>query len=193
MTIATTTEYGVDEDSEYSSRVTRSIIDNFMKRPSLEDRAIRTIATMANNDLMMLRGENETPPTFDAAFAFINQGQARFLISGGSAAYHFVDGKLIHRSAPGEAELIGSGTRYNPRMEAPFEIGQGKIVFLTASRCLAAAVSDEALEESLVGVENPESWMERLKALVGEEKQFCTIAAFLPSQRPPLLKAMMRR
>ena len=47
MTIATTTEYGVDEDSEYSSRVTRSVIDNYMKRPSLADRAIGTIATMA--------------------------------------------------------------------------------------------------------------------------------------------------
>ena len=193
MIIATTTEHGVDEDSEYSSRVTRSIIDNFMRRPSLEDRAIQTIATMANNDLMMMWSENETPMMFDAAFAFIDQGRARFLISGGSAAYHFEDGKLRHRSDAGEASLIGSGVRYSPRMEEAFEIGHGKTVILTASRRLAATVSDEALEESLVGAEDPEAWMERLKALVGAESQFCAIAAFLPTEKPSILKAMLRR
>jgi len=193
MTIATTTEYGVDEDSEYSSRVTRSIIDNYMKRPSLVDQAISTIATMANNDLMMMKGGNEATQMFDAAFAFIDQGRVRFLISGGSAAYHFEDGRLLHRSDPGEASLIGSGVRYTPRLEPPFEMGKGKTVILTASRCLATTVSDEALEESLKGAETPEDWMERLKALVGKDKQFCAIAAFLPTEKPSMLKAMLRR
>ncbi|MBQ6324644.1 MAG: hypothetical protein IJI26_01085 [Clostridia bacterium] len=193
MTIATTTEYGVDEDSEYSSRVTRSVIDNYMKRPSLADRAIGTIATMANNDLMMMQGGTEAAQMFDAAFAFIDQGRVRFFISGGSAAYHFEDGKLLHRSDPSEASLIGSGVRYTPRLEPAFEMGKGKTVILTASRCLAATVSDEALEESLKGAETPEDWMERLKALVGQDKQFCAIAAFLPTEKPSMLKAMLRR
>lgn len=193
MTIATTTEYGTDEDTEYSSRVTRSIIDNYMKRPSLEDRAISTIATMANNDLRMLGDGNDAPQTFDAAFAFIDRGRARFLISGGSAAYHFEDGKLIHRSEASEASLIGSGPRYIPRLEEPFEIGQGKTAILTASRCFAATLSNEAIEESLKGVESPGDWMERLKALVGPDRQFCAIAAFLPPTKPSMFKAMMRR
>ena len=47
MIIATTTERGTDEDTENGSRVTRSIIDNFMRRPSLEDRAVTTIYTFA--------------------------------------------------------------------------------------------------------------------------------------------------
>ena len=49
MIIATTTEYDTDEDTEVASRVTRSIFDNYMRRPSVEDRAIHTIAVMANN------------------------------------------------------------------------------------------------------------------------------------------------
>lgn len=193
MTIATTTEYGVDEDSEYASRVTRSIIDCFMKRPSLEDHAIRTIACMANNDLLMLRAGEENPLTFDAAFAFIDQGRMRFLISGCAAAYHFEEGRLVHRSDPGEASAIGTGVRYQPRLEAPFEIGRGKNVILTASRCLAGTVPDAALEESLRGTEDPEAWMERLKALVGPGRQFCAVAAFLPTERPSMLKTMLRR
>jgi len=39
-----------DEDTEIGSRVTRSIIDNFLRRPSLEDYALTAIATMASND-----------------------------------------------------------------------------------------------------------------------------------------------
>ena len=35
--------------------------------------------------------------------------------------------------------------------------------------------------------------MERLKALVGPGRQFCAVAAFLPTERPSMLKTMLRR
>lgn len=193
MTIATTTEYGTDEDTEIGSRVTRSIIDNYMRRPSLKDMAITTIASMASNDLSMMRaGEDRSAPV-DAAFVFIDRNHARFLISGRSAAYHFEDGKLLHRSDPKEASVMGQSPRYQPRLEEGFELKPVKNAFLAASPALAAAISDEALEASLEGMESPEVWMEKLKALVGPDKQFCAIAAFLPLSRPSLLSMVFGR
>ncbi|MCR5138418.1 MAG: hypothetical protein K6C12_15225 [Oscillospiraceae bacterium] len=192
MIIATTTEYGTDEDSEIASRVTRSVFDNFMRRPSLEDRAIRTIAIIANNDLAIMNAKEEEPVSCDAAFVFVDRGKARFLISGSSVCCHFEDGKLVHRSLREEAEAIGSGMRFEPRLEPAFEIQTGKNAFLAGSRSLAENLTDQDLEETLQESETPEEWMRRLRQRMGEEKQFCAITAFLPPEKP-LLKLFSRR
>lgn len=193
MIIATTTEQGTEEDTETTSRVTRSMFDNFMRRPSIEDQAIRTIASMANNDLSMMNPENDDAVLCDAAFVFLDRNKARFLISGKSAAWHFEDGKLKNRSSRDAAPQIGSGRYYEPHLEPVFELKQGKNAILAASQTLAEQVSDEEIEKALNESASPEEWMERLVNLVGEDKQFCAITAFLPSEKPSLLKSLFHR
>jgi len=193
MIIATTTDRGTDEDSETAGRITRSMVDNFMRRPSTEDRAVHALSTMANNDLCMMSLNDERPPLCDAAFIFIDRNKARFFISGSSAAYHFENGKLAHRSDPADADIIGSGPHFRPRMEPAFELNQVENAFLTASASLAHAVTDEALEESLRASASPEEWMERLKELAGPDMQFCAITAFPPIIKHSRLKGLFTR
>lgn len=191
MIIATTTEYGTDEDTEMGSRVTRSVFDNYMRRPSLKDQAIHTIASMANNDQLMMGSGEDGPLLYDAAFIFMDRGQARFLISGRAAAYCFEDGHLTHRSDPAEASIIGNGAAYVPRLEEAFELKKGKLAFLAASRSLAA-VPDGEIERALLAADSPETWMDGLRALVGADRQFCAVTVFPPPSKPALPWGMGR-
>lgn len=191
MTLAAATEQMTEADTEISSRVTRSVFDNFMRRPSIEDQAIQTIAAMANNDLAMMRNADEDPVLCDAAFVFIDRKQARFLISGRSSAWHFGDGKLLHRSLTGSAMTIGTGPRYTARLEPVFELCPEKNAFLAGSPTLAASVNDSELEELLKVSASPKEWMDRLVEKVGPDKEFCAIAAFLPDEKPSLLKKII--
>lgn len=189
MTIATTTEYGTDEDTESGSRITRSIFDNFMRRPSVMDEAIQAIAAMANNDQLMMRADEDERQLFDAAFVFLDRGQARFLISGCAAAYYFDDGALAQRSDPAEAPAFGAGPKYEARLEPVFSVDSEKPAFLAASRTLAA-VPDADIERALCESSTPAEWMEKLKALVGEDKQFCAVTAFLPPEKPSRIQGI---
>lgn len=192
MIIATTTEHGTDEDTEIGSRVTRSIADNFLRRPSLEDHALTTIATMANNDLIMLDSGQDSPILFDAAFVLIDKDHVRFLIAGGSSAFYFEDGELKKRSERQDNALFGLGPRYKPVLEPGFRIQGEKIAFLTASEGLTQAVSDKQITEALLESESPEDWMNRLIRLAGD-KEFCAITAFLPPMKSFAIKNLMNR
>ena len=187
MIIATITEYGTDADSELAGRVLRSAADSFMRRPSVEDKAIRMISIMANNDLNMMCGMDDGARC-DGALVFLEGNRARFLMSGSAAAYHFEEGQLAHRSKAQEVSCIGSGVRYEPYMEPVFELKPGRNAFLTASRGLAEAVGDREIEQALKASETPEQWMNCIRELAGPEREFCAVAAFLPDRRPPLLR-----
>lgn len=146
------------------------------------------IAGMANNDLIVMNMQGEASTLCEGAFVFVNHNKGRFLISGVAAAYHFENGKIVHRSAPGEAPPFGASYHYSPRLEPTFELGKAEHAFLTLSRSLAIRIGDEELEGSLVGVETAEQWMQHLTELAGHETQFCAVTAFLPPARPGLLK-----
>ena len=193
MIIATTSDHTTDEDTDIGSRVTRSIIDNFLRRPSLEDYALTTIATMASNDLAMLHASDEVPLLCDAAFVLMDRNRARFLISGGSVAYHFENGVLAHQSEPAESSIIGSGPRYQPHLDPVFQLNNEKNAFLTASRALAEKLTRENLEETLNASETPEDWMRKLEALAGDDRQFCAVTVFLPQSSPSFFKSLFNR
>ena len=190
MIIATTTDYGCDEDSDSCGRVTRTLIDNFMRRPSVEDRAITALTTIANNDLAMLSTAGDHQPMCDAAFCLVDRNRCRFFISGSSAAYHFEGGTLAHRSLPGEADVLGSGPRFSPRLEESFELHTGENAFLCASPALPKAVTDDQVGEALRESKTPEEWMDRLKELAAGI-QFCAVTAFLPNAKHSVLKTLM--
>ena len=177
-----TSDYDTEEDTELGSRVTRSCIDNYMRKPSLEDRAMSMISTMANNDLIMLLSGRDKPVLFDAAFVFVNHEEARFLISGESAAYYLKDGRLVRSSLPQGTAVIGSGLSYRAGLEPKFTLDGEKNAFLTASKSLNSVLTGEILEETLAESKTPGEWMEKLKALAGE-KQFCAAAVFLPPRK----------
>ena len=193
MIIATTTDHDTDEDTEAASRVTRSVIDNFMRRPSIEDQAMRVILTMANNDLNMMKTGAEESILCDAAFIFMNRNRVRFLISGRSFALHFENGKLVHRSDAREASVIGYGPRFEPRLEEAFELHQEKNAFLAASGALHESLSDEEIEAALNRSETPEEWMEQLKTMAGDDRQFCAVTSFLPVAKPFRLRSLFVR
>ena len=193
MIIATTTEQGTNEDTEAASRVTRSIADNYLRRPSIEDRAVHMLATMANNDLSMISQRDEEPSRCDGAYVFVNHNKARFLTAGDSVAYHFVGGELDHRSDEGVADSFGIGPRYEPNIGPIFELQLAENAFLTASGSLAAAVSAEAICEALRASGTPENWMEQLTLLAGPETQFCAVATFLPVKKHSRLRALISR
>lgn len=189
MIIGTTTDQQSEEDTEVASRVTRSVFDNFMKRPSLSDQAISTIASMANNDLSMMRGEDDSVAC-DAAFVFLDKEGVRFLISGRAAAWHFEEGKMKHRSQPEMAPTIGGGLSYKARLEPAFELKEGKNAFLVASRSVDELLTDSELEELLNASSTPEEWMDLIIEKIGPDRQFCAITAFLPEEKPSFIQGL---
>lgn len=192
MIAATTTDHDTDEDSEAGSRVTRSIIDHFVRRPSLEDRALEALSVMANNDLIMLGHDMEKPMLIDTACIFANKGQGRFLISGSSAVFHFEEGRLARRSSPQTASVIGMGSQYRPALDPPFELRNVDTAFLAASGGLVEAVSEEQIRQALNDSKTPEEWMNRLIELAGD-REFCAITVFLPPKKASFLSRLRGR
>ena len=191
MIIATITEYGSDEDTEIGSRVLRSMADSYMRRPAVADEPMRMISVMANNDLALMRDTGERIEC-DAAVAFLYGSKARFFLSGAAAAYHFEQGRLAHRTRREEGSVIGRAIRFEPTLEEAFTLKPGKNAILTASPGLGRSVSDRALEEALNESETPEEWMHHIEGLLAPDTRFCAVAAFLPDEKPSLLRKLLR-
>lgn len=193
MILAVTTEAGSQEDAREAGCLTQFVLDSFGMRPSVEERAVRRLAYMACNNLAMLQTGSERPVRLDAAFVFVRHGQARFLISGESAAYHFEAGVLAHRSQPDTADRFGAGPSFQTRMEPVFSLRHSDNALLAASPSLAHTLTEEQIQQALQGAKTPEEWLERLKEQMGPDRPFNAAAAFVPGAGPSFLKSLLGR
>lgn len=193
MIIVTTTDFKTDEDSELASKATKIAIDSFLKRPGLDDKAMRAVADFANNGVFMENGgqedKNEEKPLCAMAGLFSIDGHARWIACGGAMVFHFEDGKLARHSAAKETPPLGVGPRYFLELEDTFELTAEKNAFLVCSRELALQTTPEMLEKTLENSKTPEEWVKNILAEVDTKRQFCLNVLFLPERKKLFGKA----
>lgn len=189
MISAVITERGSDEDCEAGAKAARIAIESFLKRPSMADRAVMAISRLINDGLYIMRSPKNLVMC-DGAVLFMLKDTARWFISGTSRIYHFVDGKLAHRSAEEPAPVLGARPDYKARLEAPVLLQDGRNAFLLCSGNLWEKVAVKDMERALAESADPDGWMRALVDLAGAETQFCACAIFLPNKRRIPLPAL---
>lgn len=183
MICVTATESSTDEDCEAAGRVTKTLIDHYMRRPSLEDRVMDILLKECNKSLYV-PGNTDSFGCCDMAALLLLEGEARWLVSGTSRVYYFFDGKLAGGSGGSAYPLLGQRLSYNPILDPSVRLREGDNVFLLASRKLSETVSVPELEETLAGSSDAADWMEKLISRAGADTQFCATTVFLKPRGP---------
>lgn len=192
MICVTATESGTDEDCEAGGRITKTLIDHYMRRPSLEDRVLTILAKECSKSLYV-PGNTDPFGCCDMAALLLLEGEARWLISGTSRVWYFFERKLAGGSGDRAYPLLGQRMAYDPVLDPPVRLREGDNAFLLASRKLAETVSVSAMEEALAASADAAEWMEKLIALAGTETQFCATTVFLKPMGPQTLLQKLRR
>lgn len=178
MICVTATESGTDEDCEAGGRITKTLIDHYMRRPSLDDRVMDILAKECNKSLYV-PGSTDSLSCCDMAALLMLEGEARWLVSGTSRIYYFFNRKLAGGSGDSPYPLLGQRMAYDPILDPPIRLQEGDNAFLLASRKLTETVSVPEMEEMLAESSDAADWMERLTSRAGKDIQFCATTVFV--------------
>lgn len=140
-----------DGGNSVESKVTRILVESFMKRPALSDEAMTNIFERANNGIMV----NQSPqyPSYAAASAvFFLKNKFVYASAGDNVIFHFVDGKIadVFCNDPGEEpQYLGVPGYTQPKIGDTAVFAKGNHTFLICSGAFANAMDEELLEGSL--------------------------------------------
>lgn len=184
MIAATISDYLTDEDSENAGLVARMLTESYMRKPSLEDKAMRGIMEFVGSRFFAEIADDRNQDSLCAfAVVFMFRGKARWVTGGGSMVYHFEDGQLVRYSQCIDAPPLGEKEQYEVELEDGFQLSGGKNAFLLCSKEMAKQTPPELLERTLQNSQTPEQWLQNIVAEIGEARQFCANAVFLPQKR----------
>ena len=184
MIVATITDHQTDEDSETACGVAEQFIGFFLKRPSLEDRAMQGITEAVNQQLYAQQQENRYEyMACGFSVLFVLRNKARWITGGGSMVYHFADGQLMGYSQCMDAPALGLKDKYAVELEDTFELQSGQNAFLLCSAELAKQVSPEMLQSALADSASAEEWLQTIVEQVGQKRQYCANAVILPPRK----------
>lgn len=183
MICVTATESGTDEDCEAGGRIAKTLIDHYMRRPSVEDRVMDILAKECNKSLYV-PGSTDSFGCCDMAALLMLEGEARWLVSGTSRVYYFFNRKLAGGSGDSPYPLLGQRLAYDPILDPPVRLREGDNAFLLASRKLAETVSVPEMEEMLADSSDAADWMEKLISRAGADTQFCAATVFVKPMGP---------
>lgn len=192
MICVTATESGTDEDCEAGGRIAKTLIDHYMRRPSVEDRVMGILAKECNKSLYV-PGSADPFGCCDMAALLMLEEEVRWLVSGTSRVYHFFDRKLAGGSGDSPYPLLGQRMAYDPILDPPIRLREGDNAFLLASRKLAETVSVSEMERTLADSSDAADWMEKLIQRAGEDTQFCAATVFVKPMAPRSILQKVRR
>lgn len=133
------------------SKVTRILVESFMKRPALSNEAMANIFERANNGLMVTQSPQY--PSYAAASAiFFLKNKFVYATAGDNVIFHFVDGKLadVFCCDPGEEpQYLGVPGYAQPKIGDVATFSKGTHTFLICSAAFANAMDEGLLEGSL--------------------------------------------
>lgn len=156
---------------------------SFLRRPSLRDEAVNTIADFINQGIYAFQ-EPGKPFFCSLAALYEYRGKARTIVSGDAHICHFKDGKLIGQSEEQEEPLFGERIRREQETEPEFELSGGSHAFLLVS----GLKSNEYLKiiEMLQAEQDTVSYEEDVwpDAIIEKfEGKACSVAAFVMPER----------
>ena len=106
--------------------------DSFLRRPSLADLAMKTIAGFVNEGVYILQ-DPEKQFRCAAAFLYIYKGAARVSVSGNSIVFHFKDGVLQRSYYEPTSNPVGKSLRRENAASPEFDVSSGINAFLLCS------------------------------------------------------------
>lgn len=140
-----------DGGNSVESKVTRILVESFMKRPALSGEAMNNIFERANNGIMVTQSPQY--PSYAAASAvFFLKNKFVYASAGDNVIFHFVDGKIadVFCNDPGEEpQFIGVPGYTQPKVGDPVVFAKGTHTFLICSGAFANAMDEELLEGTL--------------------------------------------
>ncbi len=190
MICVSATQKGTNEDSSSAGVLADIVTQLYVKRPSIEDKAISFITDAANKGLYMIH-DKDKPFCCDAVMLFMMKDRFRYVISGDSHIYCFVDGVLNNVSDNRDYPLIGSRLDYKAYISEPFEAKQGENAFLLCSDKLTSLVSTETMEKTLADSISAEDWLYKLVDAAGSEAHFCAAAIILKPKQGRILSGLL--
>ena len=177
-------------NEQVGSKVTRVVIENYLRRPSLKDEAMEKILEFASSGVLV----RQTPGSrveCNAAMLFVSGGSFRWVRAGAVYLMHFVDGQLLHAAGRSESAPLGAMGAEKAEMLSSTDLGQGENSFLLCSASLVKYVTTEEIESALSMADTPADWLNTLRSLfesrsAGETLSLMTI--FAPSRRKRRMK-----
>ena len=171
-------------------KVTRVVLENYMRRPSLKDDALMKLTEFAHNAICI-----EQTPNFHVSSSLavlMTQGDHfRWLCAGDVHIFHFVNGQLMNSNKGLSPELGGSESKdCPPESLAETAFGQGENSFLLCSGSLLRYLKIGEIENALSLSDTAEDWLQSLKDLYedrceGESLSIMTVFVPSPKKRPP--------
>lgn len=145
--------YNTPKDGAYSaeSKITRILVESYMKRPSLSGEAMNNIFERVNSGFMVTQNP-QYPSYASAAAVFFLKNQFVYASAGDNVIFHFVNGRLadVFCCDPGEEpQYIGNPGFSGPKVGEAVQFSKGTHTFLICSAAFANAMNEELLEGSL--------------------------------------------
>ena len=172
------------------SKVTRIMVENYLRRPSLRDEAVEKITDFANNGVLI-----KQTPTYrvecSAAALMLQKDSFRWLRAGAVRLYHFVDGQLVTASGEAPTTPLGGGSALRTDVLPATHLGQGENSFLICSEGFARYVRESEMENALSAADSAEQWLRMLKDLYEDRaggEPYSLMTVFVPSKRRRLMK-----
>lgn len=159
---------------------------SFLRRPSLCDEAVNTIAGFINEGLYALQDPGK-PFFCNLAIIYGFRGKARWMVSGESVIYHFQDSRLIRQSAVCREPLLGKYVCWKETLEPEFDVSHSTNAFLLYSGTQQPIFPNQVtgVNDILPSIDG-DVWMENVLSVF--QGKACSVAAFvLPTRKRKLL------
>lgn len=171
-------------------KVTRVILENYLRRPSLKEEALKKLTEFAHDAICV-----QQSPEYQAECALavlLTQGnEFRWITTGDVRIFHFVNGQIMETNR-GDAPRLGSGkTREMPEVLGITGFQQGENSFLLCSGSFAKYVNEQEIENALSLSDNAEEWLRTLRDLYEsrcESEPYALMTVFMPQKRKRLPK-----
>lgn len=140
-----------DGGNSPESKVTRILVESYMKRPALSDEAMKNIFERANSGLMVSQSPQH-PFYASASAVFFLKNKFVYASAGDNVIFHFVNGRIadVFCNDPGEEpEYLGVPGYTAPKVSDQVPFSKGNHTFLICTRAFADALDEEILEGSL--------------------------------------------
>ena len=189
------------EDNERTvAKITKILVESYMKRPSLTKEAMDAIFELCNNGMMV----NQSPQYPAAAYVgavFFLKDKFVCAVMGDVVIFHFVDGILtnVFTQDDGESRFLGNPRYVGPKVSDVQSFPKGDNTFLICSGKFASSFSEQDIEYSLSrathttvkGKKNItevkcESWLRNLWDNIdnmNDDEEYSAIALNLPAKK----------
>ncbi len=189
------------EGHSMPSKVTRILIESFMKRPSLGTEAMDAIYKLANNGVLVTQSPRY-PSFASAGSVFFLKNKFVFSCAGDNVIFHFVDGmikEVFSGNSSGDAVYLGNTRFASPKVSEQITFAKGVNTFLVCSKRFADCFPESVLEETLANATqvtqrgkeritevNCDRWLSELWDMIenfDDREEYSAVATSLPEKK----------